>query len=89
MVFVVFCMYPKGLQLILDYLYYILNGLWDGEIFQMMLVQVTMKLCSLRVFPRNLNSGDSIVMLFSFYNSAASPTTARVTARYSCVLRNN
>ena len=38
---------------------------------------------------RNLNSGDSIVMLFSFYNNASSPTTASVSARYSCVVRNN
>ena len=48
--FCCFCMYPQGVTVNLDYLYYILNGLWDGEIFQMMLVQVTMKLCSLRVF---------------------------------------
>ena len=38
---------------------------------------------------RNLNSGDSIVLLFSFYNSAVSPTSLRISARHSCVLRNN
>jgi len=38
---------------------------------------------------RNLNSGDSIVLLFSFYNSTGSPTSFSVTARHSCVVRNN
>ena len=38
---------------------------------------------------RNLQSGDSIVLLFSFYNAATGPTSLRISARHSCVLRNN
>jgi len=38
---------------------------------------------------RNLNSGDSIVFLWSFFNSAAGPTTVNFTGRYSGVVRNN
>ena len=38
---------------------------------------------------RNLNSGDSIVILWSFYNSATGPTTVNFTGRYSGVVRNN
>lgn len=38
---------------------------------------------------RNLNSGDRVICMFSFYNSATGPTTFGFTARYSCVVRNN
>ena len=38
---------------------------------------------------RNLNSGDKVICMFSFYNSATGPTTFGFTARYSCVVRNN
>lgn len=38
---------------------------------------------------RNLNSGDSIICMFTFSNTAAGPTTFGFTARYSGVVRNN
>lgn len=38
---------------------------------------------------RNLNSGDRIVIHFTFYNAAGGPTNLSFTGRYSGVVRNN
>jgi len=38
---------------------------------------------------RNLNSGDSIILMITYYNDAVSPTTFYFSSRFSCVVRNN
>ena len=47
------------------------------------LIQFTSSLC------RNLNSGDSIIMYFSFFNGTSSNVPITFEARCSCVVRNN
>ena len=38
---------------------------------------------------RNLNSGDKIIVYFSFYNAAPGPTTMNISGKFSGVVRNN
>ena len=47
------------------------------------LIQFTSSLC------RNLNSGDSIIMYFSFFNGTSSNVPITFEARCSCVVRTN